>query len=684
MSKQYPGGIITKTPVTPGGPYANNSAPGVWTLEQQAYWQKLGQWPTQGNYNPNAFIENLFSTYLTTGAGATINVVNGIDLSTYGGLVWQKGRNGSATAHTLFDTVRGINNGLFTNSTSAQSSSSNWFTAFNSNGFSFGTGNNLASSGQTGVNWTFREQAKFFDIVTYTGNGSNRDIAHNLGSAPGFMIIKSTTLSDDWYVFHQSLGAGGGLTLNTANAYGSAGNLWDSTYPSSTFFRLGTNTGVNANGQQYIAYLFASNAGGFGVSGLDNVITCGSLVSGTVQDINLGYEPQWIVYKNADSSGGWGIFDTMRGMPTSGEDAYVLANTTAAETTASSQPSPLATGFRWNYTGNSGNTFIYIAIRRGPMKAPTLGTSVFAQQSVSESTSGSFTNTMTSNFPVDVGLEKFRTGTSFWPMPARLMGTYLYPNSTLAQNTTGTSYQTIWASNTQLTMDAPVGTTGTTIMYAFRRAPSFMDVVCYTGTGTSTTTQVSHNLTVIPELIILKERNGATNWKVMCALNGSSSPNLRYGMELNTTITGYLDTAGAYQTYTTSTYFNPWLVGAGVPSTNTSGQTYVAYLFATCAGVSKVGSYTGTGALQTINCGFAAGARFVLIKRTDDVGDWYVYDSARGITSGNDPYLFMNSTAAEVTGTNYVDTDTTGFQVTAAAPAGLNASGGTYIFLAIA
>jgi hypothetical protein len=124
--------------------------------------------------------------------------------------------------------------------------------------------------------------------------------------------------------------------------------------------------------------------------------------------------------------------------------------------------------------------------------------------------------------------------------------------------------------------------------------------------------------------------------------------------------------------------------GVTYNTTNTSGGNYVAYLFATCAGVSKVGSYTGTGGLQTVNCGFTTGARFALIKRADSTGDWWTYDSARGITSGNDPYLLMNSTAAEVTGTNYVDTTGVGFQVTAAAPAGLNAVGGTYIFLAIA
>jgi hypothetical protein len=83
--------------------------------------------------------------------------------------------------------------------------------------------------------------------------------------------------------------------------------------------------------------------------------------------------------------------------------------------------------------------------------------------------------------------------------------------------------------------------------------------------------------------------------------------------------------------------------------------TYIAYLFATCPGVSKVGSYTGTGTTLNIDCGFAAGARFVLIKRTDSTGDWYVWDTARGIVSGNDPYLLLNSTAAEVTSTDYID-----------------------------
>lgn len=46
MSDRYQGGLITKTPVTPSGPYGTNTAPGIWTLEQQAYWQRQNLWPS--------------------------------------------------------------------------------------------------------------------------------------------------------------------------------------------------------------------------------------------------------------------------------------------------------------------------------------------------------------------------------------------------------------------------------------------------------------------------------------------------------------------------------------------------------------------------------------------------------------------------------------------------------------
>jgi hypothetical protein len=115
-----------------------------------------------------------------------------------------------------------------------------------------------------------------------------------------------------------------------------------------------------------------------------------------------------------------------------------------------------------------------------------------------------------------------------------------------------------------------------------------------------------------------------------------------------------------------------------------AGGTYVAYLFASAPGVSKVGSYTGNGSSQTINCGFTAGARFFLVKRTSATGDWWVWDSARGITAPADPALALNNAAVEVTSTDSVDPTGVGIIVNQDATTNINVNGATYIFLAIA
>jgi hypothetical protein len=205
----------------------------------------------------------------------------------------------------------------------------------------------------------------------------------------------------------------------------------------------------------------------------------------------------------------------------------------------------------------------------------------------------------------------------------------------------------------------------------FRRAPSFFDEVCYTGTGSAAT--INHNLGVVPDLIIIKNRGSASNWAVNVRIVNTN--NWVFNLEEDSARSNSALFSSA-PTSTTMTF-----TGAQV---NATSSLYVAYLFATCAGVSKVGSYTGNGSSQTIDCGFSAGARFVLIKRNNDIGDWYVWDTARGIVSGNDPHLSLNTTAAEVTTDDTIDTNSTGFVVNQVAATNVNVSSGTYIFLAIA
>jgi hypothetical protein len=258
-------------------------------------------------------------------------------------------------------------------------------------------------------------------------------------------------------------------------------------------------------------------------------------------------------------------------------------------------------------------------------------------------------------------------------------GKYLSTNNTNAEAGTGTTTSfntsmTAYIDNYSAPVFGETSSYGTNIYWNFKRAPSFFDEVCYTGTGV--TRYVDHNLTVAPELLIVKNRSASPeDWSVYSATLGNTSR-----LKLNLTDAVQTGVTHWGSTTPTATQFR---VGTQ-SSVNGSGNGLVAYLFATCAGVSKVGSYTGTATTKQIDCGFTGGARFVLIKRTNSTGDWYVWDSARGIVSGNDPYLLLNSTAAEVTNTDYIDTYSAGFEISSTAPAAINASGGTFVFLAIA
>ena len=312
------------------------------------------------------------------------------------------------------------------------------------------------------------------------------------------------------------------------------------------------------------------------------------------------------------------------------------------------------------------------------MAVPTVGTSVFSP--VLRNGTGANAN-IQSGFPTDliVFLNTDRawdaTG-NYWTDRLRSGLKYLTSTGTDAESNWNNVFQNNNGFDTQngvlVTSDVSNGVinhSGTPyINWMFRRAPSFFDEVCYTGTGSATTQ--THNLGVVPELVIYKSRSNAQNWTVYL--------NYDYEMYLNTTNAlqgpGYSGNHGAPTSTTISV----------VGGSNTSGYTFVAYLFATCAGVSKVGSYTGNGSTQAIACGFTGGARFVLIKRTDSTGGWYVYDTARGMSTLTDPYLLMNSTAADSATLGSVTTTTGGFTVNASILSAINTNAASYIFFAVA
>jgi hypothetical protein len=678
MSERYPGGVITKNPATPTGPYESGAAPGIWTLDQQLQYQQQGIWPTAG-LQPN-YIEDVFSTYLYTGTGAALTITNNIDLSTKGGLVWTKTRN-APVGHGLVDTVRGGTQLLDSSTTLGNDTYSGYITAFNTTGYSLGASGVLNDTYNM-VSWTFRKQPKFFDIVTYTGTGSATTIAHNLGSNPGCMIVKRTDANTEWAVYHRSLGATQGLNLNRTYADFSAPGYWNDASPTSTVINVGNGSPTNASGGTYVAYLFAHNAGGFGLTGTDNVISCGSFTTSTVPDtITLGYEPQWVLIKSANSATNWYIFDNMRGIPTGGLDLGLKPNLSSAESADANFVDLTATGFISNIQAvfGDGINLIYIAIRRGPMKVPTLGTSVF--KPAIRTGTGTTATVSGVGFPPDAVLSSSRMYGSyggylgqFWDR-LRGAGKALRTPTTAAEVTVTNAgvlgqdgYTVSNSSGGQNDINDPF------VDYSFLRAPSFFDEVCYTGTGVART--VTHNLAAVPELMIVKCRTPAGNeWIVYASPLGNQAY-----LQLNRNYAATTSNPIWNNTTPTSSVFSVELAG----DVNGSGNTLVAYLFATCAGVSKVGSYTGNGTTQTIDCGFTGGARFVLLKRTDATGGWYVYDTARGMTVLTDPYLLLNTVDDEVATLGSVTTVSTGFALNSSVLAAINVNAGTYVFLAIA
>jgi hypothetical protein len=644
-------------------------------------------------------ITDVFSTYLYEGNGSTQTITNGIDLSGEGGLVWFKNRE-TVDIHALFDSERPLTNYLRTNGTNAEGTGTTNL-AFNSNGFSFN--NNIGfcnTNGQGYASWTFRKAPKFFDVVTFeiTRDGSNNlsstssnvtisngevTVDHNLASPPAIWIQKNTSSTAAWYVRSTISGTVGGYgQLHGTNAWAGVGT-W--TFASTDtqvglgnygFFQSGTHT--------YVIYLFANNDGDgeFGPSGDQDIIKCGSYTgngSGTAgPTVDLGFEPQWILTKRTNSTGYWTLVDAMRGMVVGGDDKLLYPHTSDAEQ-QSTRFVPSATGFQVNstnaYVNASGGNYIYMAIRRGSLAPPESATEVFETKTYSGT--GAAQTLTTSLNGSDMALTANRSNSGALNPGAydRLRGDEYLQTSNTSTSIASDSYGISVLSNKQNTVDVGnfASASGQTYVgQIFKRAPGFFDVVAYTGAGLGA---IPHNLGVVPEMIWHKKRQNDTgSWYVY---HSSFSDNQYMQLESNG---AKLTATSFYTTAPNKTHFN---VGGGNDMTG-GGDTFISYLFASLSGISKVGSYTGNGgASQDIDCGFTSGARFVMVKAASGTGDWWIWDTERGITAGNDSSMRLNTTDAEVTTLDFIDPLSSGFTVVGS-DSSRNGSGIEYIFYAIA
>tara|TARA_R100000700_G_scaffold39065_1_gene51272 strand:+ start:1452 stop:3407 length:1956 start_codon:yes stop_codon:yes gene_type:complete len=594
-------------------------------------------------------VEDVFSTDVWVGNDSARTITTGVDL-TDGGMMWFVNRDNSSNVPNLVDTESGINKHLKLGSpgNAAQATSTSRVTAVSSTGYSLGNDSDLNNNNDDCVGWTFKKQKKFFTCLTYSGTGSATTVSHDLGSVPGAIFVKRTDSQSNWYVYHRGMGATKYLQLNSNSAAGTNADRWNDTSPTASVFHLGDQSEVNASTGTYVAYLFAHEEAEFGPNSDQKIISCGSFTgngsSSNGPTITLPFEPAWIMLKAGTSGGHWYMCDNMRGLRNgSSADTVLKVNSNDAESTTDIfeiKPDGFQIKHNDGEYNSPGETMIYIAIAAEngkTMKAIETGSDVFAIDVRNETQTA--TPAFDSDFPVDFALMKKPTVAEDWFVNSRLTeDKYLLASLPDAE-----------VSTTYMTYDynlgfGNAGLDSTYYAWMWKRHAGF-DVVTYDGTGSARTQ--NHNLGVIPEMIWVKCRNTAnTFWTVYHkGLNAGTTPHEK-AIYLDTNDDETDATTWAWNgTAPTSSVFSLGTDGY----VNGSSRTYIAMLFASVDGVSKVGYYTGNGSAsgQTITITPGLTPRFIIIKKTSGDKDWWVLDTTRVWGSGNDNYLKLNTDDAQ-------------------------------------
>ena len=597
------------------------------------------------------YSDDVFSTYLYEGTGSSETITNGIDLNGKGGLVWIKARtssiNGVTNYHYLQDSERSNFDAYIASNNSNPQGAHNRIDVSN-DGFSTVV-SNLHEPGIDYASWTFRKQPGFFDICTWSGDSSSgRQIPHSLGSTPGMIIIKNLTNTNgaDWAVWHRNGGQYEGK-LNSTGEF-----QWEYvTSASSTDFTLtyGGNE-TNLTGNDYVAYVFAHDDQRFGTNRDESIIKCGSFTTGTngITEVDLGWEPQWLLVKTTSESGAWYITDNMRGLVefnTTGTKR-LIANSDSVEGDVSSW-GPTSTGFKTSYGGTNGINLVYVAIRRPhkPIIDPTKLFDLVLQNSANPNLLDISLSVADMVFYKQLN----STDSNSIQFADRMRGVKrLWPYTNLAE-TDDNNYAWDYNNKVQTSFYSPGNSQ---INHVFRRAPGFFDVVAYSGSNSSQT--LNHNLGVKPALMICKRRNSTGNWQVYADIPNMGAT--KY-MMLDDSAGAVANTNRWNDTEPTATQFT---LGT-YSDLNTSGGEYISYLFGNLSGVCKIGEYTSGSDAIDVDCGF--NPRFVMIKRVDaGAGNWFVWHS---INAGNDSYILLDDNVVGVSNTDWIDPISNGFQVAA-------------------
>ena len=246
---------------------------------------------------------------------------------------------------------------LVTNDTDVEANDSNGTWDYNNGWYGSSQGSNYQA-------WMWKRHAGF-DVVAYKGDGvAGKQIPHSLSKTPEMIWIKNSDRGEAWRVYHKGLNGGTtphnyGLKLNTTDDE-SAVTIWNQTAPTSTHFTINADSGVNHDGEDMRAFLFAS------VDGISKVGT----YSGSSGDVTVttGFQPRLVILKRftgAAGTGDWFVYDTTRGFTGSGDDDKALKLNSSAAQTTMTIGTVTSTGFTITMQGSShnsaGSTYLYYA-----------------------------------------------------------------------------------------------------------------------------------------------------------------------------------------------------------------------------------------------------------------------------------------------------------------------------------
>ena len=322
-----------------------------------------------------------FNTHLYSGNDTTNNQQVGLTPD----LVWVKCRNNATPSHYWVDKVRGDKKYISSNATTAEQTDSNTFDLV-SGGFNLAGGNGWTNlTGRNYVSWNWKASnatavsntdgsitstvsantTSGFSIVQWVGTGVNATIGHSLGVAPKCIIVKKTSGSSAWSVYHEDVGNTKFLSLNSTAAETTGSTVWNNTSPTSSVFSVGTGDNGNASGATYIGYFFAEKKG-FSKFG---VYTGNENADGTF--VYTGFKPAFVIIKNRGSAGkDWFMHDNKR-LGYNPNNWGLQANLTNSEATNTVDLDLLSNGFKLRRNtaqlNHNGNYYIYMAFAEAPL-----------------------------------------------------------------------------------------------------------------------------------------------------------------------------------------------------------------------------------------------------------------------------------------------------------------------------